>query len=214
MMIWRLLRILGATGIALGGTALVFQTLDWMNRAAPPPKKKVAKKTVAFKVKKKRKQKVRRKTPQRQQPRRRTRSARAPIPNLSTNLSGVNFGIPPIGTDALAGAQDKLLGGESALEDVVMTARSVDKKPKPASPVSPSYPPRARAKGIQGFVKFKLLIGTDGGVVEVKVLDSQPKGVFDEAATGAIRQWRFSPALYRGQPVKLWVEQTLRFKLG
>jgi protein TonB len=201
--------------IGLGGTALVFQLLDWMNRAAPPPKKRVAKAAVDFTVApKQRKKKIQRRVrPKRQTPRRVSRP-RAPLPNLATSLSGVNFGIPPISADTFASAQDSLLGADSALNDVVMTASSVDEPPKPAEQVSPHYPPRARAEGVTGHVKLRLLVGQDGRVVEVKVLDSTPEGVFDQSALSAIRQWRYSPARYRGQPVKMWAEMVMRFNLG
>ncbi|MCA9671727.1 MAG: energy transducer TonB [Myxococcales bacterium] len=199
---------------SLVGTALVFQVIDWMNRPPPPAKKTRHRAPVAFKVSKKRPPKVRQRTPPKQPPRRTRAQPRAPIPNLSTGLSGVSFGIPPIAASALGAAQDKLLGADSALRDVVMTARSVDQPPRATQPVSPSYPPRARAQGITGYVKMRLLVGADGAVQQVKVIDAKPRGVFDEAATAAIRQWRFSPARYRGQAVKLWVVQTLRFKLG
>jgi protein TonB len=210
----RTLRLLGALAISLAGTALVFQTLDWINSAPPAKKEQAARKQVAFKVDKKRKRKVTRRARPKPRPQPRPRRARAPMPQLSTALSGIRFDLPALSTDALSGAQDKLLGSDAALKDVVMTASSVDSPPKPSAPVSPSYPARARAQGVQGYVKFKLLVDADGGVVEVRVVDSKPRGVFDDAATAAIRRWRFTPATYRGKAVKLWVTQTLRFKLG
>lgn len=210
----RAFRVFGALAISLAGTALVFQTLDWMNSTPPAKEAKPKSKQVAFKVARKKKPKVTRRARPKPRPRPQPRRARAPMPQLSTALSGISFDLPTIGGDALAGAQDKLLGGDAALKDVVMTASSVDQPPKPSSPVSPAYPPRARAKGVQGYVKLKLLVGSDGSVLEVQVIDSRPRGVFEGAATAAIRRWQFTPALYRGKPVKLWVTQTMRFKLG
>ena len=43
---------------------------------------------------------------------------------------------------------------------------------------------------------------------------SSPPGVFDDAATEAVRQWRYQPALYRGRPVKVWAEQVVHFELS
>jgi protein TonB len=211
----RYTRFFAAVVIGLGGTALVFQLLDWMNRAAPPPARKPGKAAVDFSVAPAPKKKqLRRRVQQRRRPPRRVSRPRAPLPNLATSLSGVNFGIPPISTDALAGAQDNLLGADSALDDVVMTARSVDVPPRPAEQVPPRYPPRARAEGVTGHVKLRLLVGQDGRVVEARVLDSTPRGIFDASAISAVRQWRYSPARYRGQPVKMWAEMVMRFNLG
>jgi protein TonB len=207
------IRLAFALFVGLGGTAMVFQMLDWMNSAVPPPKKKLAKAAVDFKVAPKRKKKIQRKVkPKRQRPRRVSRP-RAPLPNLSTALAGVNFGIPPLTGDSLLGAQNKLLGA-NALNDVVMTAKSVDQVPQLSQQVSPKYPPRARAQGVTGHVKIRLLVGQRGQVMEAKVIEAYPKGVFEKAALTAIRQCRFTPAKYQGKPVKMWAEQVMRFNLG
>jgi protein TonB len=209
------MRMAMAVVVGIGGTALVFQLLDWMNSAAPPPRKTVARGQVDFTVAPTRKKKkIQRTVQRRRETPRRVSRPRAPLPNLSTALSGVNFGIPPISGDTLAGAQDSLLGADSALNEVVMTASSVDEPPRITQQVQPQYPARARAEGVTGHVKLRLLVGQDGRVVEAKVLDGYPKGVFDDAALSAIRQCVFSPAKYRGKPVKMWAEQVMRFNLG
>jgi protein TonB len=209
-----LMRYLGAGLCAIGGTTLVFATIDWMNRPLPENRVKVAKRQVLFEVRKERKPPPRKRMRQQQAPPRRTKPARAPLPNLATDVGGASFGIPPIATDTLAAAQDQLLGAKSALANVVMTAGAVDQPPRAIAASSPSYPARARAQGVEGYVKIRLLVGADGQVVEAKILDAQPRGVFEQSASSAVRQWRFSPATYKGQPVKLWVVQTVRFKLG
>jgi protein TonB len=45
------------------------------------------------------------------------------------------------------------------------------------------------------------------------VIESTPKGVFDRAATDAIRRWRYRPARYNGQPVEVPVRTRIRFEL-
>ena len=207
-------RFFVAAAIGLGGTALVFGVLDAMNRPTAPARQRVAKPTVDFTVAPTPKKKIERRTRPKRQVRRRVSRPRAPLPNLSTALSGVGFGIPPIATDALAGVEDQVIGAGSTLDDVVMTARSVDQPPQPAVQVSPRYPARARAEGVTGFVKLRMLVGRDGSVVEARVLASTPRGTFDQAALTAIRKWRYRPAQYRGQPVKMWAEMVLRFDLG
>ena len=57
-----------------------------------------------------------------------------------------------------------------------------------------------------------MLIGKDGNVEIAKVIESQPSGIFDNAAVNAVRSWRFSPAKYKTKPVKMWAKQKIRFK--
>ena len=95
----------------------------------------------------------------------------------------------------------------------VMTEDAVDSKPKATRRTAAAYPKRARAKGIEGFVRMSLLIDEAGRVARMKVLESQPAGTFDEEAKQAVRQWTFQPAMYQGAPVKVWATQTVRFQL-
>ena len=64
--------------------------------------------------------------------------------------------------------------------------------PKVLKKVPPEFPAEAVRKNITaGSVRAKLSIGVDGKVVEVEVVESVPKRVFDRAATDALREWRF-----------------------
>jgi protein TonB len=199
----------------LFGSAVVFGGMLAMNGSRPPAREDRAQSPVSFAVKRQRRPKPRRENVRRPPPRPRARAPRAPIPQLAVSLSGVSFGIPPIGSTKLDGAAEELLGdAETALEDVVMNEHAVDVAPQAVSRRAPAYPPRARAEGVTGKVLLRLLIGLDGRVIEAEVVESAPQGVFDEAARAAVREWRFAPAQYRGQPVKVWARQRLSFELG
>ena len=52
-----------------------------------------------------------------------------------------------------------------------------------------------------------------GTVRDVEVVDSEPQGVFDSAATQAVSSWRYQPRLANGQPVARRTSVTLRFSL-
>ena len=43
-------------------------------------------------------------------------------------------------------------------------------------------------------------LNDDGTVKEVKVIESSP--LFDEAAVGAVKQWRYEPLTVKGELVK------------
>jgi TonB family protein len=63
----------------------------------------------------------------------------------------------------------------------------------PAFRASPLYPARARAAGIEGHVVVSFDIVEDGSVRVLEIEASEPPGVFDEAAIGAIQRWRYCP---------------------
>lgn len=59
--------------------------------------------------------------------------------------------------------------------------------------VAPQYPRRAKAQDIEGWVELQLTVDPDGEVVDVAVLDAEPKQVFERAAIRAVMRWEFEP---------------------
>ncbi len=47
----------------------------------------------------------------------------------------------------------------------------------------------------------------------LKVVESIPPGIFESAAIEAINRWKFKPAIYKGNPQTVKVNQTIRFTL-
>lgn len=139
---------------------------------------------------------------------RKKRNKAPPAPIVGANLGGLSFGLEGLGDAALAAGADSLLGD---VDNVVMTEDSVDDPPKPVSRKAPQYPDRARKKGISGRVVLSVLIDASGNVSDVRVVESEPPGVFDEAAVAAVKTWRFQPAMYEGNPVAIRVTQPLSF---
>jgi len=121
------------------------------------------------------------------------------------------MGLPGFSADDLGGLEGDLLGDASGM---VMTDDTVDQVPRANFQAPMQYPPRARASGIEGYVVFSLLIGITGEIEQVRIVESYPEGVFDDAAMQGINQWRFEPAMYQGQPVRAWARQRVRFDLG
>ena len=109
------------------------------------------------------------------------------------------------------GMDDALLGDVG--KDVGMTGESFDVEPKPAQRSAMEYQKSASNGGGTDYGPMNLLICKDGQVEKVKVLQSQPAGVFDDVAEAGVRGWSFTPAQYKGQPVKVWAKQKIRFDL-
>ena len=144
-------------------------------------------------------------------PRKSRRAPPSPLVGLDTSLSGVDMGLPGFSADDLGALESDLLGGDSG---TVMTDDTVDQPPRATFQAPMMFPPRARAQGIQGYVVLSLLIGITGEIEQLEIVESYPEGVFDEAATQGINQWKFEPAMYQGQAVRAWAKQRIRFDLS
>jgi periplasmic protein TonB len=80
--------------------------------------------------------------------------------------------------------------------------------------INPEYPRRAQERGIEGWVQFEFTITPSGTVADVKVIDAEPKGMFEDAATKAIQRWKYNPKVVDGRPVeRRGIRVVLRFNL-
>jgi protein TonB len=78
--------------------------------------------------------------------------------------------------------------------------------------VDPQYPPKAKQRGISGWVEVMFTIGPAGTVEDLKVTASSPKGVFERSVLRAVRRWRYNPKIVDGNPVaRPGVQTRLRF---
>jgi periplasmic protein TonB len=78
--------------------------------------------------------------------------------------------------------------------------------------VEPTYPAIAVAARKEGIVILETVIDAEGRVESVRVLRGVP--LLDEAAVGAVRQWRFTPARLNCQPVPVVMTVTVNFQLS
>jgi protein TonB len=89
----------------------------------------------------------------------------------------------------------------------------VDSQPRLASRVNPTYPFRAKRRGVEGKVVVRFLVDKLGRVSQSSVVQAEPEGVFEQSALKAVRQWRFEPGTKDGRPVATWVQVPIRFEL-
>jgi TonB family protein len=80
--------------------------------------------------------------------------------------------------------------------------------------VKPQYTAEAMRARVQGTVRLRGVVERDGTVSNVEVVRSlDPQFGLDVAAIASFRQWRFSPAVLNGQPVRVQVIVDLNFTL-
>jgi len=77
--------------------------------------------------------------------------------------------------------------------------------------VPPAYPAIAQSSRVQGKVVLEALIGVDGHVNHVRVLEPVP--LLTDAAISAVRQWVFTPTKLNGEPVQVIMTVTVDFRL-
>ena len=94
----------------------------------------------------------------------------------------------------------------------VVRPGGVIREPRKIVHVAPVYPEIARVSKIQGLVIIEATIDERGHVMDARVLRSEP--LLDGAALAAIRQWRYTPTLLNGVPVRVLMTVTIRFSLG
>jgi len=79
--------------------------------------------------------------------------------------------------------------------------------------VNPKYPDLARQAGIEGTVLLNVLVGIDGKVIQVSVIQSDVTPAMEKSAGEAAKQFLFKPAKQRTVAVKARVAIPIRFKL-
>ena len=115
------------------------------------------------------------------------------------------------------GADPKELAAIQALQsapkggaiDTAALAANLKRTRSPA----PDYPESALTQKIAGSVLVQFTVDVNGETRDIRVLEANPPGVFDRAATNAIRRWRYAPMIVNGTAVQVPVKTLLRFEL-
>src|SRR5210317_1411133 len=71
----------------------------------------------------------------------------------------------------------------------------------PIVKVAPIYPRRALSRGIEGWVLLEFTVTRAGTVTDVRVLESEPPGIFDKAASEAASKFKYKPRVVDGEPI-------------
>ena len=79
--------------------------------------------------------------------------------------------------------------------------------------VYPEYPEEQRLLGRDATVIVRYIIGTDGWVKELSILQHAKNAAFDDATLKALREWRFQPLMQEGKPIEVVHELTVFFEL-
>lgn len=75
----------------------------------------------------------------------------------------------------------------------------------------PAYPPLARQARISGVVRFNAIIGTNGRIQNLTLVQGHPLLV--PSAQEAVKQWIYKPTLLNGEPVEVVTQIDVNFTL-
>jgi protein TonB len=77
----------------------------------------------------------------------------------------------------------------------------------------PVYPAIAKRLRIQGTVLVRVLVSPAGLPKKIELAHTSGSPVLDEAALKAVREWAFVPARRGAEPIEMWLEFPMNFRL-
>jgi TonB family protein len=143
----------------------------------------------------------------------------APAPSSAQADDEPRFTIA-IGSNALAAPIEAAPGpavskGEAAStdhDDAALPEEGVSSPARLALGAAPPYPERARLDRVEADVPLEIVVSQAGAVEAARPLAHAGYGL-DAAATTAVRQYRFRPAMKDGHPVRVRMRWIMQFRL-
>jgi TonB family protein len=146
------------------------------------------------------------------------------IPTITQNIAPsifapavaqpLSMGIPGGLEDGVGGAPHGVAGGMPVSEDGrVHFGRDAPLPLHVMKRVYPDYPEDQRLAGLQDMVVIRYIIGTDGWIKELNILQHAKQKAFDDATIRALREWRFKPLIQDGHAIEVVHELTVYFEL-
>lgn len=88
-------------------------------------------------------------------------------------------------------------------------------KGKPLVPLStarPQAPEHACKRGIEGWIEIVYVVTGEGRVADIKIIDAQPRGVFEASVIESVSEWLYERNYVGGKPVARQVKQKIEYK--
>ena len=84
-------------------------------------------------------------------------------------------------------------------ENKIFHEHQVDERAKRTSNKAPRYPLIAKRRGISGKVVIDCIVTITGEVTNYKIVESQPKGIFEKSCLAVLSDLRYKPAMKSGR---------------
>ena len=79
--------------------------------------------------------------------------------------------------------------------------------------VQPVYPAGARSNHVQGQVDLEIVLSIEGVPLDIRVLSS-PDDELTQSALEAVRQWRYRPILWNGNPIEVVTKVAVNYTIS
>jgi len=115
------------------------------------------------------------------------------------------------------------LGSAGTAEDIPFEAINIAPQPVIVAPrlnaryaeqFQPAYPPGQLRLEQEGEVGVRVLVGTDGRVKQIELIDSPHQDFWNATRKQALKSWRFTPATKDGKPFESWMTLKVRFEIN
>ena len=113
---------------------------------------------------------------------------------------------PPVQTEPVGASTPKIAFPSRVRISSGVAAGFVIKK------VAPIYPDDARRAYIQGTVMLRVIISTEGDIVDLELLDGPIE--LAGSAVAAVRQWKYKPYLLAGRPITVETQIQVNYQLS
>ncbi len=134
-----------------------------------------------------------------------------PAAGAAGGVGGGAIGGAPggVGGGSVGGVGGGLVGGDGRMhfERDARLPLFVEERPYP------EYPDNCINAREESTVVVKYIIGKDGHVSDVSILQKGSRKEFDQSALEAVRKWRFRPLLVDGEAMEVVHELTVYFRL-
>lgn len=146
------------------------------------------------------------------------------VPDGAVIEFGDHVDIGPIGTPGETSGLPQFKGDPPSTRVATVAAPTVEPPAKPVplsgavlaskliTKVVPAYPSSARTLHVSGVVRLIGIIGVDGHVKSLRVLEGHP--LLRQAAEDAVKQWVYSPTYLTGRPVEVEASIEVNFTLN
>jgi protein TonB len=83
-----------------------------------------------------------------------------------------------------------------------------------AEQFQPAYPPGQLRLEREGEVSVRVLVGSDGRVKQIELIDSPHVDFWSATRRQALTKWRFTPTTKDGKPFESWMTLKVRFEIN
>jgi len=138
-----------------------------------------------------------------------------PVPVTEASINGVAGGSPDGKVGGTLGGHGKSLAGSLVFPDDgrVYVERDAKLPLVAIDNTPPRFPDEAFKKHQEDSVLVRYVIGTNGRIKELMILDHAKNPVFDQATLDAISKWTWKPMVKNGKPVEVVHELTVFYQI-